>query len=111
MPDVTPRFKVERIRSKAHLARIRTLPCCIPGCHGQPVDAHHLTHAEPKARGLKSGDNWTVPLCHTIHHTAQTGDGVHARGNERGWWASWGIDPIALAARLWAETQSGKEMP
>src|SRR5271157_4543020 len=41
-----------------------------------PVDAHHQAKTdgdrswtpEPKAHSLKAGDNWTVPLCHALHH-------------------------------------------
>lgn len=44
--------------------------------------------AEPSAMGLKSGDNWAVPLCHT-HHTE-----LHMRGDERVWWDLHGVDPI-----------------
>lgn len=97
--------KPVRHRSPAHLKRLRTLPCCIPGCKGQPVIAHHLTCSpQPKARGLKAGDQWAVSLCERTHHSAQSMVGVHHVGLEREWWASKGIDPIALAARLWAET-------
>lgn len=107
MPDVTPRFKVPRIRDPGHLARIRTLSCSVSWCQTRPVIAHHLTCSpEPKARGLKAGDNWVVPLCEHVHHTAQSWYGVHNRGDERVWWGTHAIDPLALAERLWAETQT-----
>jgi hypothetical protein len=78
-----------RIRSRDHMAYIRSLPCSVPGCRREPVDVHHLTCSpEPKARSLKAGDNWTVPLCHGLHHVAQARDGVHRAGNERAWWAA-----------------------
>lgn len=87
------------------MAYIGSLPCSVPGCRHLPVDVHHLTCSpEPKARGLKAGDNWTVPLCHGLHHVAEARDGVHRAGNERAWWAGKRIDPIALAERLWRQS-------
>ena len=93
--------KPERIRSRAHLARVGSLPCCIPGCEAGPVQVHHLTHVQPKARGLKAGDQWSVPLC-LRHHLGD--GGVHTGGREGPWWAAYGVDPIKLAASLWAES-------
>jgi hypothetical protein len=53
----------DRIRSPAHMAYIKTLPCSVRGCRREPVDVHHLTCSpEPKAHSLKADDNWTVPL-------------------------------------------------
>jgi hypothetical protein len=88
-----------RVRCPAHLAFVAQQPCAVPGC-SRAVQVHHLTHAAPKARGLKSPDSATVPLC-AEHHTGQTG--VHHRGDERAWWLSIGVDPLALAERLWRE--------
>lgn len=97
--------KPDRIRSPAHLKRLRTLPCCIPGCTVRPVVAHHLTCSpHPKARGLKAGDQWTVPLCF-LHHRPTSRASVHHQGDERAWWASHGLDPLTIAAQAWAETQ------
>jgi len=48
--------------------------------------------------GLVS-DEFTVPLC-AIHHQQN-----HATGNERIWWQEHKIDPLAVAARLWRESQ------
>jgi hypothetical protein len=92
----------QRVRDAAHLAFIRGLPCSIPGCRRGMIEAHHLTCAPvAKARGLKVGDDWTVPLCAgpSGHHTGV--GSVHRHGNERVWWQSWGIDPISLARSLW----------
>lgn len=96
--------KPVRHRSKEHLRRIRLLPCLVGGVAcGSPVQAHHLTHVQPKARGLKAGDQWVVPLCHG-HHT-----GLHGFGNERLYWALSGIDPRVVAEDLWQETQKSKK--
>lgn len=50
-------------------------------------------HAEPSAMGLKSGDEFAVPLC-AIHHRS-----LHAAGDEAVWWALQGVDPFE-----WLET-------
>lgn len=97
MIDVETRFKTPRLRSKRHLDRLKTLPCSIPGCKGQPVDPHHVTFAQPSAKGLKVSDEFTVPLCHWRHHDPRSMASVHFVGNEREWWARHGLDPIAIA--------------
>lgn len=81
---------VERIRSPGYLAHVRAQPCLI--CRRPGVQAHHITTAQPKARGLKTGDQWVVPLC-AAHH-----DMLHRAGDEDRFWAMQGI-----AARTWAE--------
>ena len=45
--------------------------------------------------GEKPSDRWAVPLNHT-HHMAQ-----HAHGDEIGWWSAQGVDPFALAIKLY----------
>ena len=98
--DVTPDFKIPRTRCPEHLEWLRTLPCAIPGCHHTPSQPHHLTCApEPKARGMKAGDVWAVPLCWR-HHDARSGQSVHYRGDERSWWAAYHLDPIVIATGL-----------
>lgn len=106
--QVTPNFRQKRIRSPKHLARLRKLPCSIPGCRPYwQVVAHHLTCSpQPKARGLTAGDDWAVPLC-LAHHGPGFAGSLHDAGNERSWWARKGIDPLALAERLWDQTQEG----
>lgn len=95
-----------RLRSRVHLRRLETLCCTIPGCAGWPVDPHHLTHIQPKARGLKASDSLTVPLCRWRHHLAVSPVAVHATGNnERAWWAAHDIDPEPIAAMHWAESE------
>ena len=103
--------KLVRERCPAHLEWVRGLPCAV--CHPQFIAtagmgsgpriscAHHLTTAQPKARGLKAGDQWAVPLC-VFHHDAQSGpEAVHNAGNEMKWWHRRDIDPLLLAAHLW----------
>jgi hypothetical protein len=93
--NVTPMFKIARVRSKAHMGFVATLPCTV--CKRIGVQVHHLTCSrEPKARGLRASDSAVLPMCLT-HHNA-----LHARGDERAYWMALCIDPIAAADRLWA---------
>ncbi len=49
---------------------------------------------------LKVSDEFTLPLCN-VHH-----DQLHRAGDERAWWARNGfIDPLKIAARLWAASR------
>jgi len=50
---------------------------------------------QPRARGLKSGDCWVIPICRRCH------DAVENAGNELAWWERLGIDPVPLANELW----------
>jgi hypothetical protein len=94
-----------RLRSPAHLRRLMTLRCTISGCAGWPVDPHHLTYVQPKARGLKPSDEFCVPLCRWRHHLAVSREAVHAVGREADWWRAHNLDPLPIAARLWAESE------
>lgn len=125
--DIVRHGDPERHRCAAHLWWVRRLPClaCMGerwGEHavdrfkvvasqpivagGQVVHAHHLTTAQPKARGLKAGDQWVVPLC-VRHH-----DALHRRGNEWAWWSNWSLPPGPVAEWLWAQTvAAGRWVP
>ena len=68
--------------------------------------AHHLTTAQPKAMGLKSGDQWTVPLCE-LHHLGE--NGVHPFGNEREFFSEYfGRDIYKFAEGLALHSPSKK---
>lgn len=90
-----------KIRSAKHLAWIRTLPSLIPGTGS--VDAAHLRYAEElyakDHTGMqeKPSDCWTVPLAHDVHMDQH-------RFGEREWWKERGVDPIVVAAFLWAHS-------
>ncbi len=78
-----------RFRSKKYMRFIGSKPCLICGNHS---DAHHLTFAEHRAKSIKNGDNWCVPLCR-IHHMQ-----LHEfAGGEETFWAINGIQP-----KIWA---------
>ena len=102
--------KVKRKRpgdSKAHLAFIRSLPCCV--CAPLPnqcgnTEAHHLIRAVdglPKGMSRKHLDRYAIPLGQR-HHLAVFGrDTAHGHGNDEEWLADNGIDGRALADSLW----------
>ena len=89
------RQREPRVTDLAHLAFIRSQPCCI--CYDNTsVEAHH-----PRVGSINSGvrscglaerasDRWALPLCGRHHRQ------LHSE-NENYFWASYGIDPFALA--------------
>jgi hypothetical protein len=60
---------------------------------------YHLGFAQPRALSRKVSVEFAVPLCRTHHRE------VHRCGNEIGWWNNFGLDPLTLAAALWAQTR------
>jgi len=86
-------------RDRDHLRFVTAQPCLV--CGRTPSDAHHIKFAEQRAMGRKVSDRFAVPICR-LHHRE-----LHRRGNERAWWQSQGIDPLAIAASLWARTHAG----
>ena len=92
---------VRRLRDKAHLIGVGSLPCLI--CGRQPSHAHHLRFAQPHGLSQKVSDEFVVPLCF-LHHRE-----LHSAGSERVWWHRHGLEPLSVAAQLWAERDSGAE--
>jgi hypothetical protein len=92
---VTVISKPVRDRDRAHLKFVAAQPCLV--CGRTPSDPHHVKFAEQRALGRKVS-RFTVPICR-LHHRE-----LHRRGNERAWWDSRGIDPLPIAANLWATT-------
>jgi hypothetical protein len=86
-----------RYRDRHHLRHVAKQPCLI--CGRKPSDPHHLRYLQPRALGRKASDEFVVPLCR-IHHRL-----VHRVGNEAAWWQDAGIDPIAVARKLWKDTR------
>lgn len=87
--------KTERLRSPCHLAWLRTLPCSVPGCTGEMVQAHHIRVRA--GVGLKPSDRHCAPIC--LEH--------HAEGHQGGWRSfeiKHDVDLSAIAARLWSES-------
>lgn len=87
-----------RQRDKEHLRYVTTQPCLI--CGRTPCDPHHVKFAEGAMMGRKVSDEFTVPLCR-LHHRE-----LHWRGNEQVWWDRQRLDPLPIAADLWARTRS-----
>lgn len=90
-----------------HLAAIRKLPCCIPGCSVVGSDAHHLKATGARGAGMRSPDKFAVPLCHFEHHLG----GVEKIGSksELKWFSDKGIEALDLANALWgASPDAGK---
>jgi hypothetical protein len=92
-----PLSEPRRYRDRAHLQFVASQPCL--RCERQPAEPHHLRFAQPRGLGRKVSDEFAVPLCRTHHRE------VHRHGDEAAWWASAGIDPVAIAHRLWQHTR------
>ena len=90
--------KPVRERDRDHLRFVASQPCLV--CGRTPSDPHHIKFAEQRAMGRKVSDKFAVPICR-LHHRE-----LHRRGNERAWWESQAIDPLIIAATLWAKTHA-----
>lgn len=101
-PEAFSKVRQKRPRQEAtdHLRWLRSLPCAVTG--KRPVEAAHIRFADAASGKREAGtsakpdDKWAVPL-HPEKHRDQ-----HQTGDERLWWSRFGIDPIVLAAKLWA---------
>jgi hypothetical protein len=82
-----------RLRSKAHLAFVRSHPCLV--CKQLPCDAHHVRFAQHRTLSRKVSDEFAVPLCRSHHQE------LHRHGNEKAWWANLQIAPLPIAKQLW----------
>jgi ERF superfamily protein len=94
--SVTVIGKPVRERDRNHLRFVASQPCLV--CGRTPSDAHHIKFAEQRAMGRKVSDRFTVPICR-LHHRE-----LHRRGDERAWWRSKDVEPLAIAGRLWQTT-------
>jgi hypothetical protein len=96
--EVTVIGKPVRERDRDHLRFVAAQPCLV--CGRTPSDPHHIKFAEQRAMGRRVSDRFTVPICR-LHHRE-----LHRRGNERAWWQKQAIDPLVVAASLWAKTHA-----
>ncbi len=89
----------KRIIDDAHISFIKQLPSLVSGEEG--CEACHVRYGDPRHRKPKTGkgrrpdDAWTVPMTpaeHRMQHSM----------NEPAYWAAIGIDPLEVAARLYA---------
>lgn len=108
-----------RLRCEAHRRFVATIPCvvCRNGLiperewfdRGAVSQAAHIGFAQPSARGLKVSDEFVVPLC-PAHHDPRSRVSVHFWGDERGWWQVARIDPLPIAAILWAASIAARRV-
>jgi hypothetical protein len=99
---VTVIGKPVRERDRDHLRFVAAQPCLV--CGRTPSDPHHIKFAEQRAMGRKVSDRFSVPICR-LHHRE-----LHRRGNEQAWWQKQGVDPLVVAASLWANTHAATRM-
>jgi hypothetical protein len=96
--EVTVIGKPVRERDRDHLRFVAAQPCLV--CGRTPSDPHHIKFAEQRSMGRRVSDRFSVPICR-LHHRE-----LHRRGNERAWWQRQAIDPLVVAASLWAKTHA-----
>ncbi|MEH2508654.1 hypothetical protein V1291_000008 [Nitrobacteraceae bacterium AZCC 1564] len=107
---MTLRQRDPRQHDRQHLAYVRSLPCCVCGSL-RNVEAAHIRMGciaigkDPTGMQEKPHDRWTVPLCHYHHQSGTLAQ--HKVGEETFWREIHGLNPFAIAARLW--TESGGE--
>lgn len=100
-----------RERDNGFLAYLRRQPCRIglvaPGACEGAIQACHVRYADA-GRGkpvsglqVKPSDRYATSCC-AHHHREQ-----HARGNERAWWASYGLDGLEQADLQFAAYTGG----
>lgn len=86
-----------RLRDPEHLRFVASKGCLV--CGKNRAQAHHLRFTQPSAMAKKVSDEFTVPLCSEHHRD------LHRHGDEQGWWRLKAIDAVAIATKLWAESQ------
>lgn len=93
--------------SDVHLKLLRTLPCCIPGCTRQGSTVHHIKTGGHRGGAMRSPDRMGLPMC-ADHHL----NGVERAGskNEISWFEKHGLEPLELAAALWAVSPNPQAM-
>lgn len=72
--------KPQKVRNKAHLKFIRSLPCLYSG--GSPTEACHIRLGSHTGMGQKPGDDLTVPYTHEVHMRQHQGEKTFYRNEE-----------------------------
>lgn len=96
-----------RVRDPGFLAFLRRQPCAVRGrnghvCEGRIEAAHIRTHKPgepPTGLQRKPSDRRATGLCSLAHRQQH-------ETNEARWWASYGLDPFAVAETLFAAYQA-----
>jgi len=97
-------MKAATALEKRHMARVAGLPCLVSG--RRPVTLHHVTGYADRMGRFTRSHRLVVPLAaeyHLIQHGPKIS--VEALGH-RGFFQEWGIDLLAEAERLWAESEA-----
>lgn len=103
---VSIRQRFPRQHDAKHLAFVRASGCCIPFCK-RPAESAHVRMAciaiGKRSVGMqeKPDDRWTVGLC-AYHH--RTGKLAQHNMGEADFWSLMGLNPFAIADRLWIES-------
>lgn len=98
------RQRQPRQRNDAYLAWIRRHRCCTCWANA-PVEAAHIRMASAAhekretGKGEKPDDRWSVPLCASCHRNGPSS--LHRVGDERRFFAYYGIDVFEYMERLW----------
>lgn len=59
--------RIRPVENRHYREWVKSLPCCILSCRKMgPSDPHHIVN-QFKAKGGKTSDYWTMPLCHDHH--------------------------------------------
>ncbi|MCS0497916.1 hypothetical protein [Ancylobacter mangrovi] len=93
-----------RLKDETHLRILRQLPCLVSGT-APAGEAAHIRYASAlhgkgiTGIGTKPDDKWAVPLCVWLHTMSS---GAQHRDGEEWWWEERGIDPLFIAAQLYA---------
>ena len=111
----TPREKRDRRKTPKekrpgndpkYLSLVRQLPCCT--CDKDPPsEVHHIKQSGQRGGGMRSPDKFGIPMCHDCHI-----HGVERVGSKRevAWFKERGIEPLSLAANLFANRHSLEAM-
>ncbi len=83
-----------------HRAFINSLPCVACG-RAAPSECAHVRMGTDGGTGYKPADRFCLPLCEGCHRTGPAAQ--HTIG-EPAFWAERGVDPVDIAARLYAVT-------
>ena len=98
--------RIPRKHDRGFLRFLRQRACVACGFAGSfliPIDPAHIRAASAEhgkryvGMGERPDDRFATPLCRTCH------DAQHAFGSELEWWKLAGLDPFAIAAKLYAE--------
>lgn len=83
-----------------HVARLRTLKCCVPGCNRFSITHHLMKTPLPHPKRKRRDHRYSVNICNE-HHNLHS-DSVHLLGSEEKFNAMHGVDLFALALQEWA---------